>query len=154
MKASTPLLVSACLLGINCRYDGTNNRNQQVIDFIAANGRQAIPICPEQLGGLPTPRAKTWFTSGDGQDSLYGKARMRDERGLDPQLFFIRGAEETLKIARQCGCDTAILKQRSPSCGSQQVYCEGELIDGVGITCALLQREGLKIFAEEYFQPK
>ncbi len=149
MKSHVPVLVSACLLGISCRYDGTNQLNQSVVDYLQAKQLQPIPVCPEQLGGLPTPRPKTWFTKGDGQGYLQNNAQLTDENGQDAGPSFLRGAEEALRIARICNCKTAILKQRSPSCGSRQIHLNGNLIDGVGITCALLQQAGLKVTCEE-----
>ena len=149
MKSHVPVLVSACLLGISCRYDGTNQLNQAVIDYLQAKQLQPIPVCPEQLGGLPTPRPKAWFTKGDGQGYLQNDAQLTDENNQDAGPAFLRGAEEALRIARICQCKTAILKQRSPSCGSRQIHLNGNLIDGVGITCALLQQAGLEVTCEE-----
>jgi len=149
VSRQSAVLVSACLLGVNCRYDGTNNYQQTVMDYLAKNNLQPIPICPEQLGGLPTPRNKVWFTCGDGEDFLGGDARLVDEDGLNPAVQFLHGAQETLKIAQLSQCTTAILKQRSPSCGSKLIHRNGKLIKGVGITCALLRRERLNIISEE-----
>ena len=149
MKSQSSVLVSACLLGINCRYDGTNQLNQTVVDYLQAKRLRPIPVCPEQLGGLPTPRPKAWFTNGDGRGYLQNNAQLTDENNQDAGPAFLRGAEEVLRIARICQCKTAILKQRSPSCGSRQVSLNGELINGVGITCALLQQAGLEVSCEE-----
>ena len=143
------ILVSACLLGINCRYDGTNNYHQGVIDFLEAENLRPLPVCPEQLGGLPTPRSKVWFTTGDGKGFLNKEAILIDELSDNPGMHFLRGAEETLKIAQICGCQRAILKQRSPSCGSEKIYRNGALTNGVGVTCALLQQAGLAVCSEE-----
>jgi uncharacterized protein YbbK (DUF523 family) len=149
MAGKKPILVSACLLGVNCRYDGTNNLQQRVMDYLDANNLLPVPICPEQLGGLPTPRGKVWFTRGDGRGLCNGAAQLTDERGENPAAAFLRGARETLKIAQSCRCKTAILKERSPSCGSTRIHRNGKLTDGVGITCALLQQAGLQVFSEE-----
>ncbi len=149
MKKTSSALVSACLLGISCRYDGSSQPNQAVVDYLQANLLQPVPVCPEQLGGLPTPRPKSWFTKGDGKTYLQNNAQLTDELGHDPGPAFQRGAEEVLRIARICQCDMAILKQRSPSCGSRQIHLNGEVVDGVGITCALLQKEGLRVICEE-----
>ena len=149
MKLQTPVLVSACLLGVGCRYDGTSHLNHAVIDYLQAKQLQPIPVCPEQLGGLPTPRPKAWFSKGDGLDYLHKNAQLTDENGRNAGPDFLRGAEEVLRIARICLCETAILKQRSPSCGSRQIHLNGELINGVGITCALLQQAGLNVTCEE-----
>ncbi|WP_020675730.1 DUF523 domain-containing protein [Geopsychrobacter electrodiphilus] len=149
MSSGYPILVSACLLGVNCRYDGTNTYHQGVIDYLTNNNLQPIPVCPEQLGGLSTPRSKAWFVRGDGDDFLQGKAQLTDETGQNPTELFLRGAEETVRIAHLCRCKTAILKQRSPSCGSRQIHRNGQLVKGTGITCALLQQQGFKILSEE-----
>ena len=149
MNDLTPILVSACLLGISCRYDGSDNLNQSVLAYLRDKKRHPIPVCPEQLGGLPTPRPKAWFTKGDGQDYLLNNAQIIDEGGHDTGPYFLRGAQETLRIARLCDCKKAILKQRSPSCGSRQVHQNGELIKGVGVTCALLKQAGLEVTCEE-----
>ncbi len=149
MKPKTPILVSACLLGVRCRYDGTSNLVQAVAEYLHKRQLQPIPVCPEQLGGLPTPRPKAWFSKGDGRAYLSGAATLTDENGQNAGPAFLRGAEEVLGIARLCGCETAILKQRSPSCGSRQIHRNGELVCGVGITCALLQQEGLEVLSEE-----
>ncbi len=149
MSFRSPVLVSACLLGVGCRYDGTDDLCLAVVDYLQTQQLQPIPVCPEQLGGLPTPRPKAWFTKGDGQDYLQQGAQLIDEHGLDVGSIFLRGAEETLRIARICGCEKAILKQRSPSCGSHQIHRNGELVHGVGITCAVLLQAGLQVTCEE-----
>jgi len=149
MEYHPPVLVSACLLGVRCRYDGTDNLNQTVIDYLQAKRLQPIPVCPEQLGGLPTPRPKAWFSKGDGEAYLHNHAQLTDEYGRDAGPVFLRGAEEVLRIARTCRCEKAILKQRSPSCGSRQIYLNDSLVSGVGITCALLRQAGLAVSCEE-----
>lgn len=147
--AAQPVLVSACLLGINCRYDGRSNLNQQVIAYLSAHNLQAIPVCPEQLAGLPTPRPKVWFTKGDGQSYLQKQAQMHNEFGQNVGPTFRHGAQETLKIARLCGCSTAIMKERSPSCGSRQIHRNQERVSGTGLASALLQQSGIIIISEE-----
>jgi uncharacterized protein YbbK (DUF523 family) len=144
-----PVLVSACLLGINCRYDGGSNLNQRVIDYLSGHRLQAIPVCPEQLAGLPTPRPKAWFTCGDGLGYLQQQAQLHNEHGHNVGPTFLHGARETLKIARFCGCSTAIMKERSPSCGRRQIYRHKELVTGTGLTSALLQQAGITVTSEE-----
>ncbi|NCO52403.1 MAG: DUF523 domain-containing protein, partial [Deltaproteobacteria bacterium] len=90
--------------------------NQRVVDYLSAHKLQAIPVCPEQLAGLPTPRPKARFTQNDGHSYLQQQAQLHDEFGRDVGPIFLHGAQETLKIARFCGCNSAILKERSPSC--------------------------------------
>lgn len=134
------LLVSACLAGIKCRYDARDNANEKVIDLVK-NGL-AVPVCPEQLGGLATPRLSAEITAG----SVINTA------GVDVTDNFRRGAAETLKIAKLINCRKAILKQRSPSCGCGLVYDgshSGNVIEGKGITAELLERNGIRILTEE-----
>jgi len=147
--AAQPVLVSACLLGINCRYDGGSQLNQRVVDYLSAHKLQAIPVCPEQLAGLPTPRPKARFTQNDGHSYLQQQAQLHDEFGRDVGPIFLHGAQETLKIARFCGCNSAILKERSPSCGCRQIYRNHELVAGTGLASALLQNAGVIVTSEE-----
>lgn len=133
-------LCSACLLGINCRYDGKIKSNEKVLEL--SKKEILIPVCPEQLGGLPTPRVSSEIKEG--------KVITKD--GLDVSSEFKKGAEETLKLAEKHNIKEAILKQRSPSCGCGQVYdgtFSEKVIDGWGITADLLRRNGIKVFSEE-----
>lgn len=134
------ILVSACLLGIFCRYDGASKPNAAVLAL--ADTDTLIPVCPEQLGGLPTPRTPVECTgtgalSADGQDCTE---------------FFLRGAKEALRIAQITGCTHAVLKARSPSCGIGQIYdgsFSGMLIPGDGFAAKLLREAGLCLIDEE-----
>jgi uncharacterized protein YbbK (DUF523 family) len=133
-------LCSACLLGIKCRYDGKSARNRKVIMLLKSE--TLIPICPEQLGGLPTPREP---------------AEIRGERvvtrsGKDVTENFKRGAKEVLKIAKLYGIKEAIMKQRSPSCGCGEIYdgtFSGKTIKGDGVTTTLLKKNGIKVISEK-----
>lgn len=136
-------LVSACLLGIRCRFDGVATPDETVVQLADSGG--AVPVCPEQLGGLPTPRLRSEFRGGDGRAVLDGRAQVVAEDGTDVTEFFERGAQETLAIALRCGATRAVLKERSPSCGLTQVYIDGRLTDGMGVTAALLAREGIEV---------
>ncbi len=143
-------LISACLLGLPCTWDGRNKKNDKAIEL--SQSESFMPICPEQLGGLPTPRIAQEIQSGSGDDVLDGKCRVLNKNGDDVTTAFIHGAEETLKIARQQGISEYIGKARSPSCGSGQVYdgsFSGKLIKGDGVTSALLRRNGISIISEE-----
>jgi len=125
------ILVSACLAGIKCRYDGKDNRCEYVIDLVSKG--LAIPICPEQLGGLATPRDPAEQV-GDKVISI---------QKADFTAAFEKGARETLRLAQLVGADSAILKQRSPSCGVSLIYdgsFEGKIIKGQGIRqrCGLI----------------
>lgn len=143
-----PILVSACLLGLLTRYDGATKRNEKVIRFIEENDLIPVPVCPEQLAGLPTPRPRTFFKSGDGTGVLDDKGDVINEHGSRMNDSFIRGAGETAKIARLSGCSEAILKERSPSCGVHNVYLGDTLIEGQGVTAAYLERLGIFIRSE------
>ena len=132
------LLVSACLLGCRCRYDGLEKGNP---DVIALHDRfQLIPACPEQLGGLSTPRPP---------------AERREDRVVtktsDVTEQYRRGAEEALRLAKLFGCRKALLKERSPSCGKGQIY-DGTftrtLIPGNGVTAELLLENGIAVLGE------
>jgi uncharacterized protein YbbK (DUF523 family) len=146
---SRPLLVSACLLGLLTRYDGASKGHAGVMEWLRRHQRIPVPVCPEQLAGLPTPRSRTFFQGGDGVGVHEGRSQVLSEQGDDRSALFLRGARETLKIARLCGCDEALLKERSPSCGVHQVYCGEERISGLGVTAALLKSRGIAVFSEE-----
>jgi uncharacterized protein YbbK (DUF523 family) len=134
-----PIIVSACLLGVKCRFDGADSYNKSV----AEESGLFIPVCPEQLGGLPTPRAKAEITTGTGTDVIEGRSFVKDSEGADITERFLAGAKEVLKIARLVGAREAILKEKSPSCGVGCIKRGEELIEGPGVTTALLKREGI-----------
>ncbi len=111
------IIVSACLLGICCRYDGQSKPEARILELVARR-KGVIPVCPEQLGGLPTPRSAAYITAGlDGFAVLAGNARVRNIDGRDVTENFRRGAEQVSEIARLYGARRAILKSKSPSCG-------------------------------------
>ena len=134
------LLVSACLLGAACKYSGGDNYCPQVA---ALRERcHLIPVCPEQLGGLPTPRPPAEL-QGD---------RVCTKDGRDVTAQYHRGAQEALKLARLFGCTGAVLKARSPSCGCGQIYdgtFTSTVIPGDGVTAALLRGSGFRLWTEE-----
>ena len=138
---SRKILVSACLLGICCRYDGRGNPNDAVLSLLNRDDITLIPVCPEQLGGMSTPRIPSERRDG----------RVVNRAGEDVTSQFIRGAEEALRIAKLYGCQVAVLKERSPSCGCGRIYdgtFSGKLTDGDGVTAELLRREGIKVYGE------
>ncbi|MGQ9533033.1 MAG: DUF523 domain-containing protein [Desulfotomaculales bacterium] len=142
-------LVSACLAGHPCAYDG-RARTHPLAARLVREGR-AIPVCPEVLGGRPTPRPPAEIRNGAGHEVLAGRARVVDSTGADVTAAFLRGARATLAIARRHGITTAILKSRSPSCGCGLIYdgtFTGELRAGHGVTAALLLDHGLRVFTE------
>jgi len=144
-------LISACLLGINCAWDGRNTyKSDKVAELLRSD--VLIPVCPEQLGGLTTPRARQEIQGGTGEDVLDGKCRVLNTDGEDVTQEFIAGAEETLKTARLLHIEEFIGKPRSPSCGCGQIYdgtFSGKLVDGEGVTTALLKRNGIRVVTEE-----
>ena len=133
-------LCSACLLGIKCRYDDKSKEDEKVIEL--SKKEVLIPVCPEQLGGLPTPR----------ENSEIQRDRVITKSGKDETENLERGAGEVLKLAQLFGIKEAILKQRSPSCGCGQIYdgtFSGKVIKGDGVTTALLKKNGIKVVTEE-----
>lgn len=148
------VLVSSCLLGLPTRYDGSDNFSQAVADYLQQHQLVPIPVCPEQLAGLSTPRPKCWFRCGNGNDVLNGCGTICDEAGNDLTEIFYRAAAESCKIAELTGSKLAILKQRSPSCGTSQIHQNGQLIGGMGVTAARLQKAGLRVLSENDLVPK
>jgi uncharacterized protein YbbK (DUF523 family) len=144
-----PILVSACLLGLLTRHDGASKRHEPALRFLRENGFIPVPICPEQLAGLPTPRPATRFACGDGAAVIDGNGSAINAEGRNVNAAFLRGAMETLKVARLAGCTQALLKERSPSCGVHLIYRGDQIVAGQGVTAALLARNGLDIFSEE-----
>ena len=136
------ILVSACLAGINCSWDGGNRLNKKMKELV--DKKRAIAICPELLGGRTVPRLKTEIEGGTGGDVLNGKAKVIDENGKDVTSEFIRGAYMSLDIVRKYNIREAVLKSKSPSCGVGKIYdgsFKGILSDGDGVAVALLKRE-------------
>lgn len=133
------ILVSACLLGVRCRYDGAGQEHAEVYRLL--EGNTLIPVCPEILGGLPTPREPAERRNG----------RVVTRAGADVTGAFCRGAEETLRLARLFHCELAVLKERSPSCGCGRIYdgtFTGTVIPGSGVTAELLTKNGIRVIGE------
>ncbi len=142
-------LVSACLLGLSTRYDGGHNRNEKILQFCSRH--YCIPVCPEQLGGLPTPRPPAEINGGDGADVLARRCLVVDRFGKDVTGAFLQGARQTLMLARLFNVAGAVLKARSPSCGLGRIYdgtFRGCLRAGDGVTAALLKKQGYHVFNE------
>ncbi|CDM69242.1 hypothetical protein CM240_2084 [Clostridium bornimense] len=138
--------MSMCLCGVNCKYSGGNNFDEGVLEII--NCGEAIPVCPEVMGGLGTPRIPHEIVGGDGFDVLEGRARVISKDGEDNTAAFIAGAEKVLEIAKKLDIKEVILKSKSPSCGNGKIYdgsFSGILIDGVGVTTALLIKNGISV---------
>ena len=117
-----PVMISACLLGVCCRYDGGHSLCPGLLDFVSSC--PFMPFCPEQLGGLSTPRPPADIREGDGRDILAGRARLISDKGRDVTEAFKKGAQEALRLATMAGVKIAIMKDRSPSCGLQTPHCE------------------------------
>lgn len=147
------ILVSACFLGVNCKYNGLNNQIEGMEEHL--KDVNFIPVCPEQLGGLTTPRRPAEIEAEDGMAVLEGRTRVMNKAGEDVTMPFVKGAAEALKLARLYHCDAAILKQRSPSCGSEEIY-DGSFVGtkrkGAGVTAALLEQEGIRVYSEDNFE--
>lgn len=139
-------IVSACLVGMKCNWKGECSLNRGLrSDFMAG---RLFPVCPEVLGGCPVPRKPAETRGGAGAGVLDGGARVVDSEGNDVTGKFVKGAEEVLRIAREKGAKEAILKSRSPSCGCGRVYdgtFSRALVDGDGVTAALLKRNGIAV---------
>lgn len=145
LKPPATIIASACLLGINCRYDGQSKFLPDLIRLM--ENFNIIPVCPEQLGGLPTPRPPAEIQCGTGADVLSGRARILTTTRQDVTDAFLCGARETEKIARVFKVTTAILQQRSPSCGFGKIYQNQKLITGNGVTAQLLHQAGIRILS-------
>ncbi|KUM04622.1 DUF523 domain-containing protein [Chromobacterium subtsugae] len=145
------LLVSACLLGQPVRYDG-QAKAMAPSDWEALRQRfEIVPACPECLGGLPTPRPPAEIRHGDGTAVLQGLASVQTRQGQDVSQAFVNGARRALEIARRQGCQAALLKANSPSCGNLQIY-DGSfaavLSDGQGVAASLLEQHGIRVWNE------
>ncbi|MGJ7913833.1 DUF523 domain-containing protein [Neobacillus sp. LXY-1] len=146
------ILVSSCLAGLDVRYNGTNCLNDKISKLVEEN--KAITICPELLGGFSTPREPAEIIGGNGEDVLYGNAKVVDKSGKDVTQLYIKGAYSTLEQAIELNATLVVLKENSPSCGSSTIYngeFTGRKIMGMGVTSALLKRNGLKVISEEQF---
>ena len=133
------ILISACLLGCRCRYDGASKPQPWIAAL--AERHTLVPVCPEQLGGLSTPRPPAERCG----------VRVVTRAGGDVTAQYRRGAEEALRLCRLLGCDTALLKERSPSCGSGAIYdgtFTGTVTAGDGVTAELLRKNGIPVYGE------
>lgn len=146
------ILVSSCLAGMKVRYNGTDRLDERIRQLVEE--KKAVMVCPELLGGFQTPRPPAEIIGGTGEDVLDGWARVVDQFGHDVTDMYVSGAMETLKIAREVGATTVVLKENSPSCGSGFIYngtFSGEKTAGTGVTTALLRRNGIHVLSEEEF---
>lgn len=141
-------IVSACLAGIKCKYNGKDNKNEAIAKLVEEG--KAIPVCPEVLGGLPTPRVPCEIIKDD-----KGNIKVMDKEGVDRTAEFLEGANKTLAIGKVVGAEVAILKANSPSCGCGFIYdgtFSGKLIEGNGVTTDLLAKNGIKVYDEKNYK--
>jgi uncharacterized protein YbbK (DUF523 family) len=139
------ILVSACLLGVNCKYSGGNNQNEKVLEYI--KDKEVIPVCPEIMGGLSTPRPPSEIINDKVMNNL----------NQDVTQQYKKGAEETLKLAKIFNVKKALLKAKSPSCGKGYIYdgtFSSTLTEGNGITTKLLIENGIEVITEKDLEDK
>lgn len=142
------IMVSSCLAGINCRYDGGNNRVEEIAEMVASG--KAIPVCPEVYGGLSIPRGCCEIVVDE-----KGQRIVKTKEGEDYTMEFEEGAKKTLEIAKVLDIDTAILQQRSPSCGYGKIYdgsFSRKLIEGNGVAAELFSANGIKVYNDQNFK--
>jgi len=145
------VMVSMCLAGVKCRYDGGAKRSR-IIDLLRASGVEYKLFCPECMGGLEIPREPAEIIGGTGEDVLDGNAKVCDRGGRDVTEQFLKGAYAALAIAEDLKPSSIYMKTRSPSCGSGEIYngtFSKTSIGGDGVTAALLKRHGFKVIAAE-----
>ena len=144
------ILVSACLLGHNVKFNGGANTNELLLKY-NERGR-FIAVCPECFAMLPVPRPPMEIQEGTGKKVLMGKARVVDENGMDTTNYLLTGADKILKIAEAYHARVAILKEGSPSCGVKKIHSghfDGKKIKGQGVAAALLMKNGLTVYSEK-----
>ncbi|MCT4634021.1 MAG: DUF523 domain-containing protein [Firmicutes bacterium] len=141
------ILVSSCLIGLETRYNGEGTRDDSLMEFL--KDKRFIPVCPEQLGGLSTPRKPCEIQFHDGEEKII------NIDGEDKTHFFIKGANEVLKLVKEFDIKYAIFKERSPSCGKGKIYdgsFSSTLISGDGIAAKMLTEAGVKVYNENNFK--
>lgn len=139
------ILVSRCLLGEPCRYDGKSKPVEELLR-LALQGHVLVPVCPEEDGGLPTPRPPA---------EIQADGRVVNREGTDVTAEYRSGAQKALETARKYGCTAAVLKEKSPSCGHCRVYdgsFTGTLRAGQGVTAELLTRNGIRVLGESQLE--
>ena len=140
------VLVSACLIGNNCKYNGKNNKNEKILEYL--KDKEAILVCPEVMGGMDTPRLKSEIVSNEKE------LKVINEMGVDVTSYFVKGASIALKRALANNVKVAILKEKSPSCGYKKIYngkFDGTKVDGSGVFTRMLLEHNIKILTEEDF---
>ena len=150
-----PILVSACLLGMPVRWDGKipSSVLAPVFAKFVQRGGSIIAVCPECAGGLPTPRDPCEIRGGDGSAVLSGRARVESRTGADRTLAYVRGAREALALCLGNRIRVAVLRSKSPSCGTEAIYdgtFSGALAPGAGVAAALLRESGVRVYDESH----
>ncbi len=148
----TSYIVSACLLGQRCRYNGEDKRHPGVIRFL--RGKKYLALCPERLAGWGSPRLSVQFRGGGAAEVVEGKARIEDERGMDRTESLMEGVSMALEQVQTLKAREAILKEKSPSCGVRRVYRDGKLGPGEGLFTHGLRKKGVRVKSEESFAAK
>ncbi len=144
------IIVSACLAGISCRWNGKDSLNDETRKLVAEG--KAIPVCPEELGDLPTPRPPSEIIGANGQDVLDQRASVHNKFGVDVTKEFVKGAKRALRIAKKARAGKAILKIRSTSCGLGEIYdgtFSHKLKRGDGVTAAIFLRAGIEVIGQD-----
>ena len=139
----TTVLVSACLLGRACRFDGSDKLRPDLVEALRTEAVDVVPFCPEEAGSLGTPRPAAHIEGGDGADVVAGTARVIAEGGADVTAAFLDGARQMAARAAAMHCAAAYLKERSPSCGCALVHTERGLVHGCGVATAMLRSAGV-----------
>lgn len=143
------ILVSSCLEGIECRYNGSHAASEKIRKLV--DEKKAVMACPELLGGFSTPREPAEIIGGTGEDVLNGTAKIVTASGEDVTELYMEGAAKTLAYAKEINASAVILKENSPSCGSGFIYngtFSGKKITGSGVTAALLKQAGYRVISE------
>ncbi|HIP93676.1 MAG TPA: DUF523 domain-containing protein [Desulfurobacteriaceae bacterium] len=151
LESSNLIGVSACLLGINCRYNGKASLRPHVLKFLEKEKLIPIPLCPESMGGLPIPRPPAKIKGKDGFEVLDGKAKVIQlSTNKDVTLNFLKGTYDCFKIVKLLNLKVCLLKEKSPSCGVNYIYKfeVDELKEGKGVFAAFLSRNNIKVFSE------
>jgi uncharacterized protein YbbK (DUF523 family) len=145
MGHKTKYLVSACLCGIPCRFNGKSAKDKRMEELVRM--QKAVPICPEILGGLSIPREPFEIAQGEGKDVLLGTGLVLSRNGKDMTPFLLRGAFASLYIAKKFKIKKAWMKKKSPSCGCVWIKRKGKLVKGDGVTVALFKKEGIRVLS-------
>lgn len=143
------IAISACLIGENVRYNGSNKLSQELQELVTQH--KAVSICPEVLGGLSTPRPLAEIVDGDGRDVWNNEAKVLTNTGEDVTAQFKEGALKALKVLQSYGCTAVVLKAGSPSCGSKVIYdgtFSGESKEGIGVAAALFEAHNIRVVDE------